>query len=153
MDKLNHNLAEVGADCISRQAAIKAVSEYGCMWMEYTRGMTKDEIAQRALNNAKATMIRIVKELPSAQPTHWIPCSERMPETDEDGYSDKLLVCFSNFTGHEICEYRIIDGIGKWYFGDSDDCPDDIGVKVIAWMHLPEPYKGEAAADMRGENT
>lgn len=83
---------------------------------------------------------------------HWIPCSERMPETDEDGYSDKLLVCFSNFTGCEICEYRIIDGIGKWYIGDSDDCPDDIGVKVIAWMHLPEPYKGEAAADMRGEN-
>ena len=56
------------SDLIDRQEAIKAVSEYGSVWMEYTRGMTKDEIAQRALNNAKATMIRIVKELPSAQP-------------------------------------------------------------------------------------
>ena len=56
------------SDLIDRQEAIKAISEYGSVWMEYSRGMTKDEIAQRALNNAKATMIRIVKELPSAQP-------------------------------------------------------------------------------------
>ena len=55
-------------DLISKQAAIDAVSEYGGVWMEYSRGMTKDEIAQRALNSAKATMIRIVKQLPSAQP-------------------------------------------------------------------------------------
>ena len=65
------------SDTISRQAAIDAVMEYGAIWMEYTDAMDKGEIAQRALNNAKSTMIRILKELPSVQPEpkegHWIP--------------------------------------------------------------------------------
>ena len=55
-------------DLISRQEAIDAVMEYGAIWMEYTDAMDKGEIAQRALNNAKSTMIRILKELPSVQP-------------------------------------------------------------------------------------
>ena len=65
------------ADLIERQQAIDAVMEYGAIWMEYTDAMDKGEIAQRALNNAKSTMIRILKELPSVQPEpkegHWIP--------------------------------------------------------------------------------
>lgn len=68
MEVYAERMGEYVMDLIDRQAAIKAVSEYGCVWMEYSRGMTKDEIAQRALNNAKATMIRIVKELPAAEP-------------------------------------------------------------------------------------
>ena len=60
------------SDLISRQAAIDAVMEYGAIWMEYTDAMDKGEIAQRALNNAKSTMIRILKELPTIQPE--TPC-------------------------------------------------------------------------------
>jgi len=83
-----------------------------------------------------------VLESPTIEPEpHWIPCSERLPEFDEDGYSDKVLVCFSNFTGCETCEYRECDDCHGWYVGDSDDNPEDIGVHVIAWMPLPEPYK------------
>ena len=110
-----------------------------------------------------------VNELPSAQPDlseysdklwkaayergkaeaqqRWIPCSERLPELDEDGYSDKVLVCFSNFTGCEVCEYRECDDCHGWYVGDSDDNPEDVGVHVIAWMPLPEPYREEGEAD------
>ena len=65
------------SELIERQQAIDAVMEYGAIWMEYTDAMDKGEIAQRALNNAKSTMIRILKELPSVQPEpkegHWIP--------------------------------------------------------------------------------
>ena len=65
------------SELIERQQAIDAVMEYGAIWMEYTDAMDKGEIAQRALNNAKSTMIRILKELPSAQPEektgYWIP--------------------------------------------------------------------------------
>lgn len=86
--QLGTNLAEVGTDCISRQAAIDAVSEYGCVWMEYSRGMTKDEIAQRALNSAKATMIRIVKELPSAQPMR--KKGRRKQKESKDGRIHKI---------------------------------------------------------------
>ena len=41
--------------------------------MEYTEGMSKDEIAQAALDSAKQTMIRILSDLPSAQPE---PCED-----------------------------------------------------------------------------
>lgn len=76
----------------------------------------------------------------------WVPCSERLPELDADGYSDKVLVCFSNFTGCEICEYRECDDCHGWYVGDSDENPEDIGVHVIAWMPLPKPYTEETNA-------
>lgn len=56
------------SDYISRQAAINEINKYGSIWMEYTEVMTKDEIAEEALKNAKASMKRIINELPSAQP-------------------------------------------------------------------------------------
>ena len=85
---------------------------------------------------------------PERKTVKWIPCSERLPELDEDGYSDKVLVCFANFTGCEICEYRDCDDCHGWYVGDTDDNPEDIGIHVIAWMPLPEPYKeGEQNED------
>ena len=76
-EKAQLSQEDTTSDTISRQAAIDAVMEYGAIWMEYTDAMDKGEIAQRALNNAKSTMIRILKELPSVQPEpkegHWIP--------------------------------------------------------------------------------
>ena len=55
-------------DLVSRQAAIDEINKYGSIWMEYTEGMTKDKIAEEALKNAKASMKRIINELPSEQP-------------------------------------------------------------------------------------
>ena len=73
----------------------------------------------------------------------WIPCRERLPELDEDGYSEKVLTSYENFSGTDICEYRIIDGTGKWYAGDTEESPEDIGLIVNAWMPLPKPYREE----------
>ena len=56
------------SDLISRKAVIDAVSTYGSIWIEYDESMSRHEIAQKALESAKGTMIRIIKELPSAQP-------------------------------------------------------------------------------------
>lgn len=55
-------------DLISRQAAMDAVNEYAAIWMAYNEGMSKHDIAQEALNAAKQTMLRILNELPSAEP-------------------------------------------------------------------------------------
>lgn len=72
---------------------------------------------------------------------NWIFCSKRLPDRDEDGYSDKVLVCFDHTSHVEICEYREGDDGGKWYIGDMEDSPEDVGLEVIAWMPLPDPYK------------
>lgn len=102
------------------------------------------EEALTGLHFSFRDLINNVVYQPEVKPQmQWIPCSERLPEVDEDGYSDKMLVCFNNYSGCEICEYRIIDGAGKWYVGDFDDAIEDIGVKVSAWMPLPERYRGD----------
>lgn len=58
---------------------------------------------------------------------NWIPCSERLPEekglyfvTTDGRYDDIVALTF----------YDLIDNV--WYTASD----------VIAWMPLPEPYKG-----------
>ncbi len=118
-------------DLISRRAAITALSH---MCSEDEKGITV----------SRANVDSMLKSLPSAQPDQkWIPVSERLPELDEDGYSQKVLACYGNYSGCDILEYRATEGIGKWYIGDMDESPEDIGLMVLAWMSLPEKYKGE----------
>lgn len=64
------------------------------------------------------------------QTRKWIPCSERLPEeygvylvTNEEG--SVFEYDYSDLTVHN----------GKWSF---------MGINVIAWMPLPEPYREEA---------
>lgn len=73
--------------------------------------------------------------------TRWISVTEKLPDLDEEGYSEKVLARYSNFSGVDILEYRKIDGVGKWYVGDSDDSPDDLGVEVSAWIYVRELLK------------
>lgn len=80
---------------------------------------------------------------PESKPWKWEPVSEKLPELDEDGYSEKLLLSFCNFPLPTIGEYRVSDGVGKWYDGDSDESVNAYALKVNAWMPLPKPYRGE----------
>ena len=67
----------------------------------------------------------------------WIPCSERLPDTEHiSGVSESVLVT-TNIHSIFTAEYH---RNGKWL--------DDVGdwsLDVIAWMPLPAPYqpKGE----------
>lgn len=61
--------AEPCEDCISRAEAIKAIEEYGSVWMEYTEEMSVHQIAERALKASKQSMYKILHDLPSIQPT------------------------------------------------------------------------------------
>ena len=69
----------------------------------------------------------------------WIACSERLPEVNEELFSDDLLVSFKESNDLKIAFY---DGNKeKWYLRSSAPY---IG-QVIAWQPLPAPYqpKGE----------
>ena len=73
---------------------------------------------------------------------HWIPVTERLPEAD--GYGHYFLVCLENGVVR-------IDGFSRTF---TTRCPDGFYYetdhftwrqnqnKVVAWMPLPEPYKG-----------
>lgn len=59
----------------------------------------------------------------------WIPCSERLPKR-----SGNIIACFSSGTVVELF-YK-----GKGIFQGIYEYSTDV---IIAWMPLPEPYKGE----------
>lgn len=65
----------------------------------------------------------------------WIPVDERLPELNDDGASDKVLLCWSDgqFAVGAYTGDRTFIGQG-W--------PEATGasVKVVAWMPLPDPY-------------
>ena len=72
-----------------------------------------------------------LKELPSAQ--RWVPCSERLPE----GGRVVLVTEKGGFIRH--CEYANYCDFQEFQTVEEGLTVHD----VIAWMPLPEPYKGD----------
>lgn len=91
-----------------------------------------------------------IKALPSAQSEpRWIPCSERLPEKrdwylgifkePDTGWINPIpFVC--DYVGHETP----ITTSDFWILHSIDE-PDSYyqGLKCVAWMPLPKPYKEE----------
>ena len=65
-------------------------------------------------------------------PNNWIPCSERLPEDD----TEVLVYLFENNKSPYIA--WLSDG--RWYTEYFEVERED---EPVAWMPLPEPYKGE----------
>lgn len=72
----------------------------------------------------------------------WIPCSERLPENNQN-----VLVWFEYFRyGDFNCLYQTI-GISYTWKGEWSGFVNNTSgwqkLRIIAWMPLPEPYRGE----------
>ena len=76
---------------------------------------------------------RILENLPSAQPEHrWIPCSERLPEM----FHDVLI----------STRWKTVDRAYRSFtcwLHNGMDCTNYENDEILAWMPLPEPWKGE----------
>ena len=123
-------------DLISRQAAIDALH----MHLMYRMGTDSN----------KKRLDDWINGLPSAQPEQrWIPVSERLPEIKQH----VLLSCYGR-----VIYGRMISEDGNSGYPVFEIC-DSVGEKrpivlettvhskfttsrIIAWMPLPEPYKG-----------
>ena len=81
---------------------------------------------------------------------HWIPVTERLPEKDgdylvtfEEGYAEDY-----GFDPIGIAPFEVdCEGFGIWQEHFDRQTLGSLGsdwveIKVIAWMPLPEPYKG-----------
>ena len=109
------------AEYIEKQAVIMALEKH---W----NGMVLD-------------VFDFIRNLPSADVPHWIPCSERLPEEDHwlggsgKQFSEKVLVSIANHEDEDIFVDVTYTMDGEWMLALPRYC------EIVAWMPLPEPYK------------
>ena len=139
------------SDLISRQAAIDALKEHRALYCDNTPvSFSKLSYAEKSRVDELDTAIATLVNLPSAQPEQrWIPCSERLPEEDTE-----VLISYRYKEGEGDTDHVNIDitSYGTTCFGGREihtlkewRQPFDYfhaNYEVIAWMPLPEPYKG-----------
>ena len=123
-------------DTIYREDAIKAIHNYWKKRLdtlptkESECGEVYADIQQmdKILEHNK-TLCNFINAIPSAdRQQEWIPCSERLPKENTE-------VLMSLEWGIDIGEHRNGDWHSEWinHYDDGN---------VLAWMPLPEPWKG-----------
>lgn len=123
------------SDLISRQAVFDALIEKGQNSKRYKLGENWE------LNLPE--IIEAINAIPSAESEQkWIPCSERLPE-DEYVLISKIPSKISGSKWSVDIAIRTEDprsGRIQWRDSGFGVIQDD---KVLAWMPLPEPYRGD----------
>lgn len=124
------------SDLISRQAMIDAMRRHKALFcknrIEFMT-LPKDEKARvDEIDNCISDLVNA----PDAEPERkWIPITEALPEEETDvllQFSKNLAVGYQ-----EDGDWSIATG-SNWYSG-----LDEEEEKPIAWMPLPEPWRGE----------
>ena len=98
-------------------------------------GSAEVDVCIHSYDEALYDVLNVIQELPRED--EWISVEERMPN-----YLQKVLVTYIGyFDEKRHCDdvaYREISGQWMWALDDTR-----VGVEIIAWMPLPEPYQGE----------
>lgn len=102
-----------------RDIALEQLGEIGCQL-----GQKMDDIKKK------------IEDAPAVE-QRWIPCSERLPDMSTGGVASEDVLMVLEWWDGEM-SYDI-----GWYNKNGEWNVDGVHRKVIAWMPLPEPYKGE----------
>lgn len=117
-------------DLISRQAAIAySIS-----------GMTREIDGDKWIRVSEVR--ESIKTMPSAQPD-WIPVTERLPEEGHDVLITKESFKIKGYEQRVIKAKRSVDprsGKIEWWSPEFGTLTNNA---VLAWMPLPEPWRGE----------
>ena len=87
---------------------------------------------------------KAIRALPSAEPKTggWIPCSERLPEREEQ------VLIYAESVHYVLAKYKNVrknvEYTRVWVTADAYNSMCEINHNVIAWMPLPEPYSIES---------
>lgn len=74
----------------------------------------------------------------------WIPVDVKLPELNEEGSSDYILLSFDNYSLPVIGRYEEDeDGGGNFFEGDEDRSCLSYGLMVNAWAPMIKPYREE----------
>lgn len=118
------------SDLIDRNDAVEAI-EFEKVYMTAYKGSSNGYVSDGNLfekyNKGLDDAIKAINGLTSVKPEpKWIPCSERLPDWNEHK-NEMVLVCYGN--GSIRFDTYMHD---DWVHGNP-----------IAWMQLPEPWRGE----------
>jgi len=106
-----------------------------------------DDVLANRPTERDLLIVAVQKAFGALEGSKWIPCSERLPEEKDAGILKKLgtskrseyVLATVEVKGERMtvtaCTYD-----GEWDWNMKYAFPD---YKIIAWMPLPEPWKGE----------
>ena len=101
-----------------------------------------DALTQKAvetfyITNYFSHITKMIDDAPTVKPeeTQWIPVTERLPENDVD------VIVTGVYMGHNYVEIASCSD-GRWSSYMDEYKVHPTLHKIIAWMPLPEPYKG-----------
>lgn len=125
------------SDLIDRQEAINAVKKVDMQVYEGNAAIG------RRLYLTQDEMIAIIKSLPSTEPEpKWIPVTEALPKNTEF----VLLTIRRLDKSYNQIPFISVGYVSwnqsAWWCAHDGDC-DAHNVEVLAWMPLPEPWRGE----------
>lgn len=124
----------------------------------YDKMLEKEELArQRVLDtpthspaylryvaqlNERTALKHEIADAPVIEAPTWIPCSERLPDDGEN-----VLVWFEYFRYGDYNRLFQTTGISYVFDGEWSGFVNGSSgwskLRIIAWLPLPEPYKGE----------